>query len=151
MKRILNGVYLVALTATIAACTGSTNPETASLFDNISNLNSGEYDRQIASNRSKAEAIIANNRAAEKRIGSLESQRAEGAKLITALRGEIAAARKTAASARERAGGDPVKIQRVSVLESQISSVEADVKAGNADSASAKAELRRIRSALTSI
>lgn len=151
MKHFLKGAGLLTMVATMSACSGSTNPETATLFDNINNLNSGEYDRQIAANKSQAAAILANNRAAEQRIAGLESQRASGAKTISALKGEISSTRRSAAAARQKAAGNPAKLQRVSALEAQLASVEADINAGNADQASAKSELRRIRSALTAL
>ena len=135
----------------LTACTGSTNPETAGLFDNIRNLSSGEYDRQIASNRSQAAAILANNRAAEARISQLESQRGANAQQIASLRAQVAAARGDAAAARARAGGDSARLQRVTALERQITSVEREISAGNADPGVSSGELRRIRAALGAI
>lgn len=135
----------------LAACTGSTDPTTASLFDNINNLQTGEYDRQIAKNQSDAAAILANNRAAEQRISGLKSQRAANARQISSLRSAVAGARSDAAKARASASGNAVKLQKVSALESQINSVEREVSSGTADVGIASSELRRIRAALKAI
>ncbi|WP_424980027.1 hypothetical protein [Leisingera sp. S232] len=150
MQKKVKIAALGVLTA-LGACTGSTNPEEASLFDNIHNLNTGEYDRQIESNKARAQAILANNRAAESRISGLENQAASNSRTIASLRNDIAETKAVAQQARASSAGDTAAIQRVSVLEQQLRSVESEVKSGTASPSVAKAELRRIRSALLSI
>lgn len=140
--------FLFAALALIAGCTGSTNPETATVFDNINNLNSGEYDRQIAANKSQADAILANNAAAENRIASLENQRAANSRQLAALRSEVASARSAAASARSRVSGDSAKLTKLNALETQLTTVSAEVNNGTANPSIARAELRRIRTAI---
>jgi chromosome segregation ATPase len=135
----------------LGACNGSTDPATAGLFDNVRNLNSGEYDRQIASNRSQAAAILANNQAAEARIRQMDAQRGANAQQIASLRAQVAGARSDAAAARARVGGDSARLQRISALERQTTSVEREVSAGTADPSVASGELRRIRAALGAI
>lgn len=89
-----------AVLVTVAACTGSTDPATATLFDNINNLNSGEYDRQIASNKAQANAIIAQNQAAEQRNAQLAAQKNANQQQINALRSQIAEVKAQGAKAR---------------------------------------------------
>ncbi|WP_434618444.1 hypothetical protein [Tabrizicola sp. M-4] len=134
----------------LAACTGSTDPTTATLFDNIRNLNSGEYDRQIAAKDAEAAAIIANNRAAQSRISGLESQSASNSQTIAALRSQIAAVRGQASSARAAVAGDPAKVARLNALEGQINAVQADVNAGG-DPGVARAELNRVSAAIRAL
>lgn len=135
----------------LAGCTGSTNPETATLFDNINNLNSGEYDRQIAANKAQADAISANNAASERRIAGLRNQRAANNNQIASLRSQVASTRQAAASARSRVAGDAGKTARLSQLEAQLSAVSAEVNSGAADPGVASSELRRIRSAIAAL
>lgn len=137
--------------AGIAGCTGSTNPESATLFDNINNLNSGEYDRQISANQAQADAILRNNQAAEKRITNLESQRAANSGAISRLKAQAASTRQTALNARSRVAGDSVKSAQLSSLESQLASVSSEINAGSADSGIASAELRRINRAIAAL
>lgn len=134
----------------LAACTGSTNPTTATLFDNVRNLQTGEYDRQIAVKDSEAAAIIANNRAAESRISGLQAQSAANSRSIASLRSQIAAVRAEASAARAAVAGDPAKLSRLSQLEGQINAVQADANAG-ADPAVAQAELRRVSAAIRAL
>lgn len=134
----------------LAACTGSTDPTTATLFDNIRNLQTGEYDRQIAAKDAEAAAIIANNRAAESRISGLQAQSAANSRAIASLRSQIAAVRAEASAARAAVAGDPAKLSRLSQLEGQINAVQSDVNAG-ADPAVAQAELRRVSAAIRAL
>jgi chromosome segregation ATPase len=135
----------------LAGCTGSTNPETAGLFDNIRNLNSGEYDRQIAQNRSQAQAILANNRAAEARIGQMERQRSANETQLAALRRQAADARAQANQARARVAGNPAQEQRVNALITQISAIEQDINSGTVEPASASRELNQITALIRTI
>jgi chromosome segregation ATPase len=134
----------------LAACTGSTDPTTASLFDNVRNLQTGEYDRQIAAKDAEAAAIIANNRAAQTRISGLEAQTSSNNQAIAALRSQISAVRGQASSARTAVAGDPAKLARLSQLEAQINGVQADVNRG-ADPAVASAELNRVSAAIRAL
>ncbi len=134
----------------LSGCTGSTNPADAHLFDNIRNLNSGEYDRQIAEKDRQAAEIVRNNNASRSRIASLESQRSQNSRTLGALQSDISSARRSAAAARNRVAGDPAKSQQLSQLESQISAVQSDVNSG-ADPSVARSELRRINSAINAL
>ena len=58
----------------LAGCAGEINPAKASLFDNLRNISSGEYDRQISEQNAEVEKIIASNKASRKNISSLETQ-----------------------------------------------------------------------------
>lgn len=150
MKRLRFAAVLPVF-AIFAGCTGSTNPETATLFDNIQNLNSGEYDRQIAANQAKAQEILANNQAAQSRISSLESQKRANSGAISSLKSQVSSTRSSASAARSKAAGDSAKLAQISALESQISSVEREINNGSASPDIAKSELRRINAALNSI
>lgn len=136
---------LVAVTA-VAGCTGSTDPTTATLFDNIANLNSGEYDRQIANNKAQADAIIAQNKAAEQRNAQLAAQSNANKAEIDSLRRQIADVKAQGAKARTASASDPVKLQQVQALDNQLNAVERDVNSG-ASSAAISSELSRIKSA----
>ncbi|NOD64591.1 MULTISPECIES: hypothetical protein [unclassified Ruegeria] len=131
---------------TVAGCTGSTDPTTATLFDNIANLNSGEYDRQIAQNKAQADAILAQNKAAEQRNAQLAAQRDANQSEINALRQQIADVKAQGAKARAASASDPAKLQQVQALDSQLNAVERDVAAGASPSV-VRSELSRIKSA----
>jgi len=134
----------------LTACTGSTDPATANIFDNVRNLQSGEYDRQIAAKDAEAAAIIANNRASQSRISGLESQSASNSQTISALRSQIASVRGQASAARASVAGDPAKLARLTQLESQINAVQSDVNSG-ADPSVARAELNRVSAAIRAL
>lgn len=151
MRKLISVSTFGAVCLSLAGCTGSTNPETATLFDNINNLNSGEYDRQIAANKAEANAILANNRAAERRISSLEAQRASNSRAISSLKGQVSSARSAASAARSAAAGDPAKLAQVRALDAQLASVSAEINSGAADPGVARSELRRISSAYKAI
>ncbi len=143
--RFSKPVAFVSLIA-IAGCTGSTDPTTATLFDNIANLNSGEYDRQIANNKAQADAIIAQNRAAEQRNAQLAAQRDANSSEIASLRQQIAEVKAQGAQARAASASDPVKLQQVQALDNQLSAVERDVNSG-ASASVVSSELNRIKAA----
>ena len=150
MRHMTFAVVSLGLVA-LAGCTGSTNPETAGLFDNMRNLSSGEYDRQIAQNRSQAEAILANNRAAEARIGQMERQRAANESQLASLRRQAANTRAQANQARARVAGNPEQEQRVSALITQISAIEQEIAAGTVEPTSAARELNQISALIRTI
>ncbi len=145
LLRFSRPFVLVAVTA-VAGCTGSTDPTTATLFDNIANLNSGEYDRQIANNKAQADAIIAQNKAAEQRNAQLAAQSNANKAEIDSLRRQIADVKAQGAKARAASASDPVKLQQVQALDNQLNAVERDVNSG-ASSAAISSELNRIKSA----
>lgn len=70
-KKIVIAIFGLTM---LAGCTGEINPAKASLFDNLKNISSGEYDRQISEQNEEVEKIIASNKAARKNISSLETQ-----------------------------------------------------------------------------
>ncbi len=135
-----------AVLVTVAACTGSTDPATATLFDNINNLNSGEYDRQIASNKAQANAIIAQNQAAEQRNAQLAAQKNANQQQINALRSQIAEVKAQGAKARAASASDPAKLAQVNALDKQLGALESDVASGT-DPSVARSELNRIKAA----
>lgn len=150
MKILLKPAMIVLAGSLVAGCTGSTDPATASLFDNIKNLNSGEYDRQIAEKDRQAQAIIANNNAAQSRIDSKQRQSAANRSQISSLRSQVSRVRSQASAARAQIGSDPAKLQRLNALESQLSGIQADVNAGSVSSAT-QSELRRVSSAISAL
>lgn len=134
----------------VAACAGSTNPETAGLFDNVRNLSNGEYDRQIAAKDAEAAAIVRNNNASKARIGAMQQQASANANEIQQLRAQIAAVREQAAGVRGQIAGDANKIARLNQLEGQVTAIQADVNAG-ATPAVARAELQRVSAAIRAL
>ena len=147
--RFSKSAMLVSLIV-VAGCTGSTDPTTATLFDNIANLNSGEYDRQIAQNKAQADAILAQNNAAEKRNAQLAARRDVNQSEITALRKQIADVKAQGAKARAASASDPAKLQKIQTLDNQLLSVERDVSSG-ANPAVMRGELKRISSAYRAV
>lgn len=143
-------VFFSASAFALANCTGTTDPRDANIFDNVANLSSGEYDRQIEAKNREADAIIAANNATQGRIQNLEGQRAANAAAISSLRGEVASLRAQIAAARASAAGDPAKTAQLAALESQAVAVERDVSGGG-DASIARAELGRIRSAVRAL
>lgn len=149
-KRMLKTLALGLCGFGLAGCTGSTDPAEAGLFDNIKNLNSGEYDRQIAEKDAQAASIIANNNASQRRIDAKKRQSASNSGEISALRGQIAKVRAQASAARSRIGSDPAKVQRLNALESQLNGIQTDVNAGAVSSAT-RSELNRVSAAISAL
>ncbi|WP_342070364.1 hypothetical protein [Yoonia algicola] len=134
----------------LANCTGSTNPAEATLFDNIANLQSGEYDSQLAAKEAQAQAIINANNATEGRINQMESQRASNAAVIASLRGQVADLRAEIGAAKGKMSGNAAATAQLNSLDSQAIAVQRDVEAGG-DAEIARAELSRIRSAVRAL
>lgn len=134
----------------LVACTGSTDPRTATLFDNIANFSSGEYDRQITSKQGQAATLARSNAAQRQQVAALEQQRARNAGEIAALRGEIATARQQASQARAQLAGNAGQLARLQRLEAQIESVEADTR-GGANPAMLRSEIKRITDAIRAL
>ena len=145
MKRILALSPVLALG--LSACTGSTDPATATLFDNIRNLNSGEYTRQINAKQSQANALRGANARSRANIARMESQRAANASTIASLRGQAAALRSQISAAK---AANPGASAQLNALSSQVSAVQSDLSSGG-DPGVAAAELRRIRSAVRAL
>lgn len=139
-----------AIPLVVAGCSGSTDPATATLFDNINNLQSGEYDRQIAAKDAEANAILRNNQASQARITQMQGQTQANSGAIASLRSQIASAQAQAAAARPKVAGDPAKAAQLRQLEGQITAVQADVNAG-VDPGVAQAELRRVSAAIRAL
>lgn len=150
MSFSFKGLMAAGLVGALAGCTGSTDPETASLFDNIKNLNSGEYDRQIAEKDREAQAIIANNQASQRRIDSKERQVSSNAGEISALKSQLSQVKAQAAAARAKVASDPAKVQRLNALEAQLSGIQSDVNMGSV-SAATRSELSRVSLAISAL
>jgi hypothetical protein len=150
MKTKFKFAFFVTCFSGLIGCTGETDPAKAGLFDNLANLNSGEYNRQIAAKDAEANAIIANNRASEQRIASLERQSSANASQISSLRGQIANTRAQATAARSKIGSDPAKISQLNALESQLNGIQSDVNAGSVSSAT-RTELTRVSAAISAL
>lgn len=140
----------LAVLTGLTACTGSTNPETATLFDNIRNLSSGEYDRQIAQLDAQSDAVIRQNRASEANIARLENTRAANSAEISNLRAQLAQVRAEAAAARSRVANDPAKLRQINALDSQINQVARDIDQGG-DPTVLRNELQRIRNTVRAV
>jgi|GEM_PF-2089750 len=128
----------------IMGCSGSTDPLEADLFDNVRNINSGEYDRQIAAGEAEAAKIANANNDRQRSISSLNNQRNANANQIASLRAEIASARAELSAVRGRVANDPGKLARANALDEQLRAVDADARAG-ASASIVSNELKRIR------
>ena len=140
------GVCGLALTG----CTGSTDPAEAGLFDNIKNLSTGEYDRQIAEKDAQAAAIIANNNASQARINQKRSQSAANSGEIQALRNQLNKVQAQASAARAQVASDPVKLQKLNALDGQLRGIRSDVNSGAVSSAT-RSELNRVSAAISAL
>lgn len=145
--KIAVGCLIVGL---LPGCTGSTNPAEAGLFDNVSNLQSGEYDRQIAAKEAEAMAITQANAAIRADSTSKQASSTSNAALIVSLKEEIASLRAEAASMRGKVSGEPERIAQLDSLDGQISAVQADLNAGG-DPSVLSAEMRRLRTAIRAL
>jgi serine phosphatase RsbU (regulator of sigma subunit) len=141
---------LVIVVAALSGCTGTTNPAEAGLFDNIRNLNSGEYDRQIAAKEAEAAAITRSNASMQAGINAMETQTQANASSIASLKAELASLRAEAAAARAKVGSDPVRAGKLDRLDSQIAAMQADVS-GSGDPAALRAEMARTRAAIRAL
>lgn len=134
----------------LSGCSGSTDPSTAHLFDNINNLHSGEYDRQIAQKDAEAAAIIRSNQQMQGSIDAMQAQTAANRGTIAALREQLSAARQDAAAARNNLGADPVRLGRLQGYEAQLAAVEGQASGGS-DPAVLQAEVARIRASIRAL
>lgn len=141
---------ILLLTGSIAGCTGSTDPTSATLFDNIQNLNSGEYDRQVRDANTEAARISQENRAQQGTIASLENQSAANQQTIQSLRGEISSLRSSIDGARAQAAGDAEKLGKLTQLDTQLRAVDASLVSGG-DTAVARREVGQVRSAFRAL
>lgn len=131
----------------LAGCEGETDPSKANIFDNLRNIDTGEYNRQIAANESEVERIIASNNAAQRNINSLEANKTSNSREIASLRSEIAMLRSRLSALRSSAVGKTNAAQ-VSALEGQVTAVEADLDAG-ASPKTLRSELRNLSTAIS--
>ncbi|OYU17398.1 MAG: hypothetical protein CFE34_15905 [Rhodobacteraceae bacterium PARR1] len=145
---ILAGLVIAA--AALSGCTGTTNPAEAGLFDNIHNLNTGEYDRQIAAKEAEAAAITRSNTSMQAGINSMEAQTQANASAIASIRAELASLRSEASAARAKVGSDPVRLGKLDRLDGQIAAIQADASGGG-DPSALRAEIARTRAAVRAL
>jgi len=147
--RLMTSTVLIA-TISLAGCTGETDPAKAGLFDNINNLNTGEYERQIAQGKSEAARIIRDNNARQASINSLNNQKRANAATSSRLRSQIASVQSQLSAAKAKAAGDPAKLARLNQLGGQLASVRAASQQGGSQSA-LSAELSGIRKSIRAL
>lgn len=140
------GLAMAALTG----CSGETDPRKANVFDNIHNLNSGEYDRQVAAKEAEAQRIINANARSQRNIDQLRRTQASNASTIAALRSEIAAVRGEISGAKAKLAGNAAATRQLNQLSSQLTAVQNDVSRGG-DAGVARSELKRIRAAVRAL
>lgn len=139
---------LAAAGLTVAGCTGSTDPATATLFDNIANISSGEYENQLAAKEAEAASIVRANNARSAQISSLERQQSANSSQISALRRQIASVE--ADIDRARSSASPAEAAKLDALAVQVRAVEADANNG-ADPSVVRGELSRISAAVRAL
>lgn len=147
MNFLIPSIAAVAMLI-VAGCTGSTDPATATLFDNISNLSSGEYDNQLAAKEAEAASIVQANAARQSQISALESQRSANSAQINSLRSQIASVE--AEISRARSSATPAQSAQLDALEVQVRAVEVEANNG-ADPSIVRSELGRISSAVRAL
>lgn len=133
----------------LVGCVGETDPSKANIFDNIRNIETGEYDRQIEANDAEVERIIARNKAAERNISSLEKQQSFNSREIDSLRIELEALKSRLNALRNSSAGKSNATQ-VSVLERQVEAIESDLTSG-ASPKTLRSELRNISAAISAL
>lgn len=148
MPRLVLALPIIALGLT--ACTGSTDPATGTVFDNFRNLQSGEFDRQIAAKQAQARSIEAANARSQSRINTLERQRASNASAIAGLRGQVSSLRSQISAARAANAGNAGAQAQLAALNSQVNAVNAELASGG-DASIARSELLRIRAAVAAL
>lgn len=148
MKLQICGFAMLAVV--LSGCNGSTNPAEAGLFDNIRNLESGEYDLQIAAKEAEAAAITRGNARLQADNNAKQALTQSNSALIAELRSEISALRAESTSIRSKLSGDPDRIGKLDRLDSQIMAVEADL-AGGGDPSVLSGEVRRLRTAIRAL
>lgn len=146
-RRFLAAPTMLTAALALAGCTGETDPAKAGLFDNLNNLNKGEYNRQLAQGRSEAARIIADNKAREANIAGLQSQKRSNSATAGRLRSQIASVQSQLSAAKAKAAGDPAKLARLNQLGGQLSSVRAASQSGGSQSV-LSAELASIRKSI---
>jgi septal ring factor EnvC (AmiA/AmiB activator) len=139
----MRSIFVVTATILLSACTGSTDPKTATFFDNLGNLSSGEYDRQIADKQAEAAGLQQESAARQQQVAALEQQRARNASAISGARRDLASAKAAAAN-------DPGQLAQLDQLTVQLNSAEAAERRG-ADPAATRSELKRIQDAIRAI
>ncbi|WP_456385739.1 hypothetical protein [Profundibacter sp.] len=149
VRRLMTSTVLVSA-MTLAGCTGETDPAKAGLFDNINNLNKGEYNRQLAQGKSEAARIIRANNAQQTNINSLNNQKRSNAATAGQLRSQIASVQSQLSAAKAKAAGDPAKLARLNQLGGQLASVRAASQSGGSQSA-LSAELSSIRKSIRAL
>lgn len=147
--RVVTSTVLVSA-MTLAGCTGETDPAKAGLFDNINNLNTGEYDRQIAQGKSEAARIIRANNARQASINSLNNQQQANTATAGRLRSQIASVQSQLSAAKAKAAGDPAKLARLNQLGGQLASVRTASQNGGSQSV-LSAELSSIRKSIRAL
>lgn len=135
-------IFPVVSAILLGACTGSTDPRTATFFDNLGNLSSGEYDRQIAGKQAEAAGLRQENAARRQQVAALEQQRARNASTISQTRRDLASAK--------AAADDPAERAELEQLTLQLDRAEAAERRG-ADPAATRSELERIQDAIRAI
>jgi hypothetical protein len=145
-RRIGVSAVLVSVLA-LAGCTGETDPAKAGLFDTIRNVETGEYDRQIAQGKSEAARIIADNRRQEASIANLSNQKRANTATSNRLRSQIASVQAQLSAAKAKVAGDPAKLARLNQLGRQLASVRAASQAGGSSSA-LSAEVASVKRAI---
>lgn len=143
-------IAFLLLTGLIAGCTGSTDPTSATLFDNIRNLNSGEYDRQRDTANAEAARISRANEAQRGSIASLERQSANNQATLKSLRAEISSLRSNISGAKAQAAGDAETLGQLQQLDTQLRAVDASLVSGG-DPGVASREVSQIRSAFRAL
>lgn len=146
-RRFLAAPTMLTAALALAGCTGETDPAKAGLFDNLNNLNKGEYNRQLAQGRSEAARIIADNNARQSNIAGLQSQKRSNSATAGRLRSQISSVQSQLSAARAKAAGDPAKLARLNQLGGQLSSVRAASQSGGSQSV-LSAELSSIRKSI---
>lgn len=137
----MRSFFLAGSAILLSGCTGSTDPTTATFFDNLGNLSSGEYDRQIADKQTEAAGLEQEKARRQQQVAALEGQRARNASAISGARRDLAAA---------RAAADPAQQVQLDQLALQLDSAEAAERRG-ADPAATRSEVKRIQEAIRAI
>lgn len=125
--------FPIALSALLlSACTGSTDPSQASLFDNIGNLATGVYAEQEAENAAQIATLEADVAAREREVAAARQAQAANAAAIAELERSIAEGERALAALRANADS-PADLDAAARLEGELNRARSAAGDGSMD------------------
>lgn len=143
-------ISAVALIAALAGCTGSTDPYEAGLLDNIRNLGTGEYGRQVQDldrQTASAAAEIESNQAA---LDAERQAQSANAAELSRLRQQIASVQSDIDKALAKISAEDTRRPELVKLKGNAAQIHQAVASGSPPS-NASAQIDSIRASLRAL